>query len=118
MSIDSSKELKEIYDGMIEDGTGLYDVIKIIGEAFYYTEQLESENARLRQAIEDVRHKGYCATVKHVCKGIEIEKGVFSGCAGLSDCPECNGVKHTCSCGIDDWKDSVLNNNRNALEKP
>lgn len=77
-----------------------------------------AEVRRLRKAIEDVRHKGYCATVKHVCKGIEIEKGVFSGCAGLSDCPECNGVKHTCSCGIDDWKDSVLNNNRNALEKP
>lgn len=53
MSIDSSKELKEIYDGMIEDGTGLYDVIKIIGEAFYYTEQLESENARLRKSIQE-----------------------------------------------------------------
>lgn len=72
---------------------------------------------RLQEAIRSVRHKGYCATVKYACRGIEIEHGVFSGCLGLQDCPVCEGKKKECTCGIDKWKDCVLNNNykdRNA----
>ena len=76
----------------------------------------QEEIERLRGAIQDVRHKGFCATVKYPCNGIEIEKGVYSGCSGGNDCPECNGVRPNCTCGIDKWKDTVLNNRKAPKE--
>ena len=70
--------------------------------------ELIAEVRRLRECIASVRHKGHCATVKYACKGIEIEKGVFLGCGGGKDCPECEGVKKPCTCGIETWQREAL----------
>jgi len=82
-----SEELKEIYDGMIEDGTCFYDVEKIINDARFQAEQLEAEIARLRKATEDTPHNCTCkdeveslraelAAVRKLCEQDREDMGV------------------------------------------
>lgn len=60
-----SEDLKETYDGMIEDGTGFYDVIKIIGNAAYEAEQLESRIATLEEELKNMKQYAKLLIVGH-----------------------------------------------------